>query len=235
MKSTVEQIRERFDRDVERFANLETGQTATMDASLVLDLIAQTVGRTTPHAKAILDVGCGAGNYTLRVLGHLPNLNATLIDLSAPMLERAGARVGAATPGQVQTIQGDIRDLDLGKEQFDVIVAAAVLHHLRGTEEWTSVFAKFYECLRPGGSIWISDLVFHSVSAIQNVMWQRYGEYLTAFKGEEYRDHVYDYVEQEDTPRPLLFQCDLLRRSGFREVEILHKNAVFAAFCAIKR
>src|ERR1700722_8064465 len=132
-KSTVEQIRERFDRDVERFANLETGQTATMDASLVLDLIAQTVGRTTPHAKAILDVGCGAGNYTLRVLGHLPNLNATLIDLSAPMLERAGARVGAATPGQVQTIQGDIRDLDLGKEQFDVIVAAAVLHHLRGT------------------------------------------------------------------------------------------------------
>jgi hypothetical protein len=28
MKSTVEQIRQRFDKDVERFSNLETGQSA---------------------------------------------------------------------------------------------------------------------------------------------------------------------------------------------------------------
>ena len=31
-KSTMEQIRARFDRDVERFSNLETGQSATVDA-----------------------------------------------------------------------------------------------------------------------------------------------------------------------------------------------------------
>ena len=68
MKSTVQQIRERFDKDVERFSNLETGQTATIDAALVLDLIAQTVERTNPNARAILDVGCGAGNYTLKLL-----------------------------------------------------------------------------------------------------------------------------------------------------------------------
>jgi len=40
-KSTVEQIRQRFDNDVERFSNLETGQSATIDAPLVLDLIAK--------------------------------------------------------------------------------------------------------------------------------------------------------------------------------------------------
>jgi tRNA (cmo5U34)-methyltransferase len=234
MKSTIEQIRERFDRDVERFSNLDTGQTATIDASLVLDLIAQSIARVNPEAESILDVGCGAGNYTLKVLSHLPNLNATLVDLSPRMLDRAGARVGAATKGRVHAVQGDIRELDLGKDQFDIIVAAAVLHHLRAAEEWTSVFAKFFECLKPGGSIWISDLVSHSISTVQDVMWERYGNYLTAFKGKEYRDHVYAYVEQEDTPRPLLFQCDLLRRSGFQEVEILHKNAVFAAFCALK-
>ena len=79
VKSSVEQIRERFDRDVERFSNLETGQTATMDAALVLDLIAQCVAKTNPQARDILDVGCGAGNYTLKVLSHLPGLNATLM------------------------------------------------------------------------------------------------------------------------------------------------------------
>jgi tRNA (cmo5U34)-methyltransferase len=42
MKSTVREIRERFDNDLERFSNLETGQSATMDAALVLELIAQS-------------------------------------------------------------------------------------------------------------------------------------------------------------------------------------------------
>jgi len=234
MKSTVQQIRERFDKDVERFSNLETGQTATIDAALVLDLIAQSIAAVNPNARSILDVGCGAGNYTLKVLGVLPNVDATLIDLSRPMLDRAHARVSAATTGQVTTIQGDIRELDLGRERFDIIVAAAVLHHLRKDDEWSQVFSKFHQCLKPGGSIWISDLVSHSVPSIQDLMWKRYGDYLTAFKGEEYRDTVLAYVDQEDTPKPLLFQCDLLRRVGFREVEILHKHAVFAAFCAIK-
>ena len=52
--------------------------------------------------------------------------------------------------------------------------------------------------------------------------------------GDEYRDQVFAYVAQEDSPRPLMFQLDLLRSVGFREVEILHKNSCFAAFGAIK-
>ena len=234
MKSTVREIRERFDNDVERFSNLETGQTATMDSALVLDLIARTAAKASPDAKSILDVGCGAGNYTLKVLEYLPGLDSTLVDLSAPMLERARKRVAVATAGKVAALQGDIRELELGAGQFDVIVAAAVLHHLRDDSEWELVFKKFYQSLRPGGVIWISDLVSHAVPVVQEVMWRRYGDYLTAFKGEAYRDHVYAYVEREDTPKPLLFQCNLLLRVGFREVEILHKNAVFAAFGAIK-
>jgi tRNA (cmo5U34)-methyltransferase len=234
MKSTVREIRERFDGEVERFSNLETGQTATMDAALVLDLIAQTAARTTPQARSMLDAGCGAGNYTLKLLSQLPNLDCTLVDLSPAMLERARTRVGAATQGAIVTLEGDLRELDLGHERFDIVVASAVLHHLRETREWELVFSKFYDCLKPGGSIWISDLVSHSNPAIQALLWERYGDYLTAFKGAEYRDTVYAYIEHEDTPRPVLFQCELLRRSGFRDVEILHKKAVFAAFGAIK-
>ncbi|MEO8127720.1 MAG: class I SAM-dependent methyltransferase [Bryobacteraceae bacterium] len=234
MKSTVQEIRERFDNDVERFSNLETGQTATMDSAMVLDLIARTAAQVNPEAKSILDVGCGAGNYTLKVLEYLPGLNSTLVDLSAPMLQRAQARVSAATPGTVETLRGDIRELELGAAKYDLIVAAAVLHHLREDAEWEAVFRAFYQSLRPGGSIWISDLVSHAVPEVQQIMWRRYGDYLAAFKGEAYRDHVYAYVEREDTPKPVLFQCELLRRAGFREVEILHKNAVFAAFGAIK-
>ena len=60
MKSTVEEIRQRFDADVERFSNLETGQSATVDAPLVMALVAEAAAATTPHARHALDVGCGA-------------------------------------------------------------------------------------------------------------------------------------------------------------------------------
>jgi tRNA (cmo5U34)-methyltransferase len=234
MKSTVAQIRARFDKDVERFSNLETGQSATIDAPLVLELITRAAAASTPGATRILDIGCGAGNYSLKMLQAIPNLSVTLVDLSLPMLERASARVQSATTGAVTTAQADIRELELGEAQFDIILAAAVFHHLRSDDEWRAVFAKCHAALRPGGSLWISDLIEHSTPSIQALMWERYGEYLSAFKGDAYRDQVFGYIEQEDTPRPLMFQIDMLRAVGFREVEILHKNSVFAAFGGLK-
>ena len=182
----------------------------------------------------MLDIGCGAGNYTLKLLERLPELNVTLVDLSRPMLDRALQRISEATTANVTTIQADIRKLRLGEERFDIILAAAVFHHLRTDAEWHDVFAKCYAALRPGGSLWISDLIEHSNPAVQALMWQRYGAYLAGLKDEAYRDHVFAYIAKEDTPRPLLYQIDLLRSVGFSAVEILHKNGCFAAFGALK-
>ena len=39
MKSTLLEIQQRFDNDVERFSNLETGQISTVDATLSLELL----------------------------------------------------------------------------------------------------------------------------------------------------------------------------------------------------
>jgi tRNA (cmo5U34)-methyltransferase len=233
-KSTVDQIRRRFDNDVERFSDLESGQSATVDSPLAMELVAQAAAVTNPRATHVLDVGCGAGNYTLKLLQLLPNLNVTLVDLSRPMLNRAVQRVQPVTAREVVPIQADIRDIELGQANFDIILAAAVLHHLREDAEWQAVFSAFHAALRLGGSLWIFDLVESSTPAIQGMMWDRYGDYLTGLKDEVYRDHVFDYIEQEDTQRSLMFQLDLLRAVGFDAVEILHKNSCFAAFGGIK-
>jgi tRNA (cmo5U34)-methyltransferase len=150
------------------------------------------------------------------------------------MLDRAVQRVSRATSGKVTQLRGDIRELQLGQSRFDIVCAAAVLHHLREAAEWHSVFFKIFASLRPGGSAWISDLIEHSDARVQSLMWERYGAYLSQLKDEAYRDHVFAYVAQEDSPRPLMFQLDLLRSVGFSNVEILHKNNCFAAFGAIK-
>jgi len=239
MKSSVEKIRERFDKDVERFSNLETGQAATVDAALCMDLVTEAAAATTPQARDLLDIGCGAGNYTLKMLQRLPGLNCTLVDLSRPMLDRAVERVTAAGGRNVKALQGDMRMLDLGRESFDIVLAAATLHHLRTDQEWQSMFQAVFAALRPGGSFWVFDMIEQLDPQIQQMMRDRYAAYLTELKGggetgRTYAKEVFAYIKEEDTPRPLPYQLQLLQQTGFTAIDVLHKNALFAAFGARK-
>ncbi|HEY8484625.1 MAG TPA: class I SAM-dependent methyltransferase, partial [Longimicrobiales bacterium] len=108
MKASVEEIRRRFDQEVDRFANLETGQSTAVDSPLMLELVTQAAAATNPDARSVLDVGCGAGNYTLKLLEALPGLDVTLVDLSRPMLDRATERLGPVARS-ITAIQADIR------------------------------------------------------------------------------------------------------------------------------
>lgn len=233
-KSTIAEIRARFDADVERFSNLDTGQSSTPDAPLMLDLVTEAAARTTPSARRVLDIGCGAGNYTLKLMQRLPDVEVTLVDLSQPMLDRARSRVEAAGGTVAQTHAADIRTLTWEAGAFDLITASMVLHHLRSPEEWSAVLAQCHHALRPGGALWISDLFLQATPALDEMMWERYGEYLVAFKGEAYRDHVLAYIEKEDTPAPLMQVVAALHSAGFGTVELLHKNGLFAALGAIR-
>ncbi len=233
-KATNQQIRERFDKDTERFSNLETGQQTTIDAPLTMDLCTEAAKYVNPYATELLDIGCGAGNYTLKMLGKVANLNCTLNDLSMPMLQRAKERVEPQTTGTVTLIQDDMRNLHLQDNHFDIILAAATLHHLRGDDDWQLMFNKIYKALKPGGSFWVSDLIAHDSPFINKLFEDKYGSYVESLGGLEYRKKVFDYVAYEDTPRSLNYQLALLANIGFSAVEVLHKNSCFAAFGAIK-
>src|ERR1700733_5960030 len=156
-KSTLEEIRLRFDQDVERFSNLETGQQATIDAPLVLDLVAQTCARHLRPQSTVVDLGCGAGNFTLRVLQEVAKLHCHLVDLSRPMLDRAEQRIRAGGASSVQTYQSDLRALSFAEGSVDCILASAVLHHLRDDQDWRSAFRRFHTWLKPGGRLYVSD------------------------------------------------------------------------------
>jgi len=233
-KSTTEEIARRFDADVERFSNLETGQQATIDAPLAMELITQAAAAVCSRPRRVLDIGCGAGNNTLKLLGLAGPFACDLVDLSGPMLERARERIAAVSSQPIRTFHCDFRKADLEAGSYDVILAAAVLHHLRDDADWEGAFAKIHGLLAPGGSIWITDLVSQEAPAVQELMWERYGAYLEGLGGADYRRKVFDYVDREDSPRPLTYQLDLLRRVGFARVEVLHKNSCFAAFGAVK-
>ena len=234
IKSTVTEIKERFDNDVERFSNLDTGQLSTIDAKISLELITESARRIVPNAENLLDIGCGAGNYSLMMLSKLSNLNCTLVDLSKPMLDKALERVSQKTSKKVEILQGDIREVPLKENHFDIILAGAVLHHLSDDSDWETTFSKLYKLLKPGGCLMISDLITQDTELLNDYTWERYGDYLEEVGGKEYRSKVLDYVAKEDSPRSMNYQLDLMKKVGFSKVEILHKNMCFGAFGGIK-
>lgn len=234
-KSTIQEIQSRFDQDVDRFANLDTGQAAIIDAPLAMELITQAALASHSQINHVLDVGCGAGNNSLKLrLEAGYDFEIDLVDLSEPMLNRAQARLQEQNSAQIRCLQTDIRQAQLPDDHYDIVIAAAVLHHLRAEQDWLDTFQLIYNCVAPGGSFWITDMVSHESKSIQNLMWQRYGKYLEDQGGAAYRDQVFEYIDREDSPRSVPFQLELMRKTGFEKVDLLHKNSCFAAFGGIK-
>lgn len=233
-KSSSETIRRNFDQQVERFSNLETGQTTAIDSPLCMELVARSAAQLNPGATRIMDLGCGGGNYAVKVSSFLPDVDCTLIDLSANMLEKAKERVMENINGSVTTLQGDFREIEFGENCFDVITAGTTLHHLRDDQEWESVFEKVFKALKSGGTFWINDIVLSETEEINQMM-------LEGWIGEMGKHHSADEIEMymsryesEDTPRTLSYQLDLMKRVGFNETIVLHKHFNFAAFGARK-
>ena len=237
--STPAEIRDRFNADVERFSDLATGQAAQQDAPLHLELLTEAAAAVTPAPTAILDLGCGAGNYVLKLLEALGPAAAgveriELVDLAPRMLDRAVERIGAVFDGEIHPVEADVRAFAFGEGRFDVVMAAQCLHHLRETPEWEAAFASVFGSLRPGGGFWVCDSLVAEHTGVDEAQKRRWHRYLEELRDVAYAEEVMAYVAKEDTPRPLFWQLDLLRRCGFEGIEVLHKHGRFASFGGIR-
>ena len=95
-------------------------------------------------AYAILEVGCGSGNYC-GALRRLMGAVCTGLDASARMLAEASKRA----PG-VRLVQGRAEQLPFGADRFDLIFSVDVIHHIG---DCAAYFREAYRTLRPGGRV----------------------------------------------------------------------------------
>ncbi len=106
---------------------------------------------------ALLDAGCGTGNYSAALAGRVGRITA--VDLSAGMLAVARAKLaGAAEAGRVDFREASIDALPFAAASFDAVMFNQVLHHLEdGCDPdyggHGRALAEAWRVLRPGGRV----------------------------------------------------------------------------------
>ncbi len=125
---------------------------AEVNRTFVDDLL--TLGNI---AGDVLDVGTGTAQIPIELCRRQPHLRLMAIDLSAAMLDLAMAHVTyAGFAGQIDLQLVDAKQLPLDDGCFAVVVSNSIVHHVAYPLD---VLAEAWRVLRPGGHIFVRDLM----------------------------------------------------------------------------
>lgn len=101
--------------------------------------------------ERVLDLGCGNGGTSLAAADRVtPIGSVTAVDVSAPMLERARARITDAGLTNVTCILGDAATYPFAPRSFDVLISRLGSMFFKDPE---SAFRNMLPALVPGGRI----------------------------------------------------------------------------------
>jgi ubiquinone/menaquinone biosynthesis C-methylase UbiE/DNA-binding transcriptional ArsR family regulator len=112
--------------------------------------------------RSLLDLGTGTGRM-LELFG--PDIERGLgLDLSLDMLALARARLDRAGLKHCSVRHGDIYDLALPRDSFDVVIIHQVLHFL---DDSAHAIAEAARVLRPGGRLLVVDFAPHDLEFLR--------------------------------------------------------------------
>jgi len=112
--------------------------------------------------RALLDLGTGTGRM-LELFA--PDIERGLgLDLSLDMLALARARLDRAGLKHCSVRQGDIYDLALPRDSFDVVIVHQVLHFL---DDSARAIGEAARVLRPGGRLLVVDFAPHDLEFLR--------------------------------------------------------------------
>ncbi|MCW7942194.1 methyltransferase [Streptomyces hygroscopicus] len=115
---------------------------------IMLDMVEALVG---PEPR-VLDLACGTGTITARLLTRLPKATCTGVDLDPALLTIARGTFQA--DDRVSFVTADLKDPDwftrLPYESYDAVLTATALHWLH-SEPLAALYGRVAELVRDGG------------------------------------------------------------------------------------
>ena len=103
-----------------------------------------------PPGAEVLEAGCGTGAQTVALARRSPGAHITAVDISAPSLAAARARLAAERIGNVTFRQGDLLSPLFAPASFDHLFLCFVLEHL---PDPMAALTALRPLLRAGGTL----------------------------------------------------------------------------------
>lgn len=140
----------------DHYGNLfkEFSSTSFWDEPVMLleqRLVRNGVALADVRDRSVLDSGCGGGRYSAawRLLGAKPVVG---VDISPINVDDAIRRAELAGLDEISFRQGDVLDLPIDANHFDIVFSNGVLHH---TTDWKKGVSELLRVLKPGGWGWL--------------------------------------------------------------------------------
>ncbi len=184
----------------------------------------------------ILELGCGDGRVTHELLQIDANLEGTLIDGSAEMVESAKNRL-KSYPG-LKFIQNTFQELvnsNLLSETFDFVVSSLAIHHLQEDEKKT-LFEYVYNHLSPSGFFLNMDVIRAPTESLENWYLKLWKEWIIENEAKmEHSESFQNIPDQyknnpDNNPDTLENQLKLLKSAGFSNVDCYYKYGIFSVY-----
>ena len=175
----------------------------------------------------ILDLGCGTGNLSKRLIRAFPFSRITCVDMAENML--AMARLKLKTNRNVSFWQGDIREFGF-KQKYDVIVASMVLHHIEGKDK-PRLYRTMRDSLSKDGVFFCIDIFLSPDRHLQKLYMDKWKAFMRA-SGLDVKktDEMIARHQREDRPVVFKDELDIMRKAGFRNVDVVLKHYNFAVY-----
>jgi tRNA (cmo5U34)-methyltransferase len=185
---------------------------------------------TSPDAH-VLDLGGGTGALSAAVLGGLPEVRVTILDVDGAMLGEARRRL-APFGGRVEFREGSFLD---PLPAADAVVASLSLHHIHDIDAKTDVYRAINAALAPGGVFLNLDAAITDDPRLRALTFDRWAAGMAAqgITDAEARAHFAAWAS-EDRYFPLDEELTALRRAGFAEVECLWRRGGSAVCCGLR-
>lgn len=196
----------------------------------------------TSTSQRILELGCGTGELSLKILNRFPDSQVIALDYSPRMLQFAQDKITAAGYQQRWTgIQADFGDwadnpenLDIGSE-FDACVSSLAIHHLQD-EMKLKLFERIAASLTQDGCFWNADPTLPESPALAEVYkaareeWAvEQGINLTEIRAKRATSTTQGYSSQ-DQLASLETHLQMLIEAGFKTLAVPWKYYGLAVF-----
>jgi len=190
----------------------------------------------------VLDLGCGDGILSEKLLSADTSLSCLLVDASQRMLDRARDRLRSY--GGLRFLACSFEEVLSGKVDLglhDLCVSSFAIHHLE-TVEKAHLYRYIHDHLNPEGMFINIDMVLPpsaELEAFYFSLWEGWVRQKMSELGigdEQPGDVMKRYKDPSSMNKPdtLDTQLTALREAGFGEADCCYKNGVFAVLLARK-